>query len=348
MKTEELESRIKQGSTNIDEHLLLGDLYLTSGQFDKLIALYDQTLNLPLSNLNKARIRYEMGEALQYSNKPKEAIESFTSSIRAIKSNKCEEWESLYIEGISYYNLYLLSSDLNKINDFLSKAETIFIKLSENYPDHDDVHIVYSNLADIQTRNEKYDEALHFYNFALQKCSDNHSKIQYLSGIASAYGRKEQYSEAIRYFNKAINQMDASINPTKVYYDMGLIYFQQNLLMEAEDALKKAKQFKNSHPILKRDKEYAADILWHLGTIAYERGQSRDDVVVNFMALLQLINANHFYYTSCHLTLGHFYFMIKIFGKAREHYNEVLKSPNSDEEDIKLAKESLSKLPLDA
>lgn len=342
----ELEKRILRGSKDINEHLMLGDLYFKAGDYEKLIILYNQTIKLQLSKLDQARIYYEKGEALQLLNKPEDAIASFSEAIQTLQHEE-DTWESLYIKGLSSYSLYLLCSDINEAKQH-SKAAFNYLKvITDKYPDHDEIGYVYSPLADIYAKNGEYDSALHCYNMALSQKADDYSTVQYLCGIASVYGMKKQYSLAAQYFKDALKTAN-NTNTSKIFYDMGVMYFEANTLTDANQAFKNALEKMKNDPLLQDNKEYKVDVHWYLGTIAYELGSSRGDVVENFEKVLELIDKKHFYYTSTNLTLGHFYSMTKEFGKAREYYNNVLTAPLSNDEDIKMANECLTQLPFDA
>jgi len=341
----ELEKSILNGSEDINEHLMLGDLYFKAGDYEKLIILYNQTIKLQLSKLDQARIYYEKGETLQLLNKPEDAIASFRKAIQTLQNEK-DTWESLYIKGLSSYNLYLLCSDINETKQHSNAALNYLKIIVDKYPDHDEIGYVYSPLADVYAKNGKYDSALHCYNMALNQKADDYSTVQYLCGIASVYGMKQQYGLAEQYFKDALKTAD-NTNISKIFYDMGVMYYEANSLTDANQAFKNALEQMKNDPLLKDNKEYKVDVLWYLGTIAYELGSSREDVVGSFERVLELIDENHFYYTSANLTLGHFYSMTQKFGKAREYYNNVLSAPIADDEDIKMANECLAKLPFD-
>ena len=348
LKIRKIEIKVQEGSNNINEHLTLGALYFDAGDFDKLISLYDKTLRLSLSELDKGRIYYERGEAYQLSSRYEYSIKSFEKAIKTLQ-NVESSWESLYIKGISSYNLFLLCLDRDKLKQYSDDAINYFNLIIDEHSVHQDIHHVYSSLADIYAKLEEYDKAEYFYSSALEQHVDDLALVQYLSGMASVYGKKSQYDKAIKHFNEALRKANKkSINTSKIYYEMGVVYLAGNFLSEAEKALQIALEEKKSDPLLKDNQEYEVDILWYLGTTAYELGNSDDDVEIYFSKVLELIDNNHFYYTSTHLTLAHLYASMNKDRKAKEHYNNVLIAPFADEEDKKMAKECLSQLSFDA
>ena len=337
-----IETIIKNGSTRIDDHFALGDLYFGIGRFEKIVNLYNKALTLKPTNLDQGRIFYELAEALQLLNKFDESTVYFNKAICAVKGIN-NLWETLYIKGCSYYNLFLSCMDAGKINHYKKKSIHYYSKLIDKHAEHSDIYHVYSAVADIYSKQSEHDMALHYYNLALENVTDDFAKVQILSGIASIYGLKKQSSLCKQFYTDAL-EIANEYNSSKVYYDMGVTYFNDGLFKEANKIFKIALETKAIDKFLKNHQEYEIDIFWHLGAIAYELGINKNDVVHYLGKVLALINIDHFYYSNVNLTLGHFYSSIHKRNEAIEHYSNVLAGTNASEEELKVAKSCLSGL----
>ncbi len=342
---DDLKKSIKAGVATIEDFLTLGGLYFDIGCFDKIIKLYNKALKLKLNKLDKGRIFYELAEALQLLNRFEDSTANFHKAIDAVHENT--SWEALYIHGYSYYNLFLSCMDINKVNIFMEKACDCFFQLIDSYSENSDISHVYYALADIYSKQNEYDMALHYYNLALNNVKEDSLKIQILSSIASVYGEKQQKTLCENYFTEAL-KIATQCNSSKVYYDIGVACFNAGLLEEANRIFKIALEKKSKDQFLKKNQEYYIDILWHLGMIAYELGINDNDVIHYLKTLLTLIDANHIYYSNINLTLGHFYASIYKNNKAREYYNTVLMARNTSEEELTMAKKCLADIPYDA
>lgn len=337
----ELEKKIENHSKNAEDYFLLGREYLSCGDYHKLLALYDKLLNISLPPIDEARVYYEMGEALSLDSEIDKAITSYKNSLLLL-GNMDDSIEVLDLKGLNKYNLYLLSAD----DRYAKEAIDIFKRLIENFDSIEKLLMTCSYLADIFYRLGDYDNALHYYSLAL-KDSDDNQKFWIFSGIAATYSKKNNIDEAILYFNKALSHADTNSPVSQLYYDMGMMYFDANMLDDSYNAFQMALKSKDKETVLKNNIEYEIEILWHMLSIAYEMNEFIN-ITCHFEKLKNLINSDHHYYANTHLKLGHYFFMKGENTKAIDHYNNVLSGPMATKEEIKIAKDCLKKIPFDA
>ncbi len=346
-KVEALEKRIRDNSATVSDYFKLGTIYLDGGDYNKVIHLYDQIIKLSLSNLELSRVYYEKGEALKLSNKNEKAICSYIKSYKLIQT-EANSVDSLDLKGLNKYNLFLHFRESNEGRQHAEEAINYFNLLLKKLDSSDERYFVtLSYLADIYSKLGEYNNALNYYDQILKLSSDNNDIVWALGGVASIYGLRKELKRAEQYFKKAIHKANKTIAISKIYFDMGKMYFENNCFSEADTALRNALLKLEDDVILKENKEYKIDILWYLGTLAYEAGREKD-IEEFFKAIMVSIDNNHYYYANIHITLGHFYSIKNNNEKAREHYNYVLSAPLASEEEINMAKDSLSQIPLDA
>ena len=173
---------------------------------------------------------------------------------------------------------------------FFDMAEILFREYSDDSavvfsqmalyldPDLEESHIMIGN---IQTRHERYDEAIEQYKkiksdsdlyvtaqrqiadlYAEQKNDEkaieilsnlyrNHEDVDALIQIGDIYRYREDYSNAVKNYNKAINLWDDV--PEKywhVLYARGMAYERMKKFKNSEKDLQKALEFRPNHPYL--------------------------------------------------------------------------------------------------
>jgi tetratricopeptide (TPR) repeat protein len=294
--------------------------------------------------IDEARVYYEMGEAYSLDNKIDKAITSYKNSL-FILGGMDDSIEVLDLRGLNKYNLFLLSAD-EAGDRYAKEAICIFKRLIENFGSIEKPLMTCSYLADIFYRIGDYDNALHYYSLALED-SDDIQKFWVFSGITAIYSKKNNIDEAILYFNKALSHADINSPVSQLYYDMGMMYFDANMLDDSYNAFQMALKSKDKETVLKKNIEYEIEILWHMLSIAYETNEFIN-ITCHFEKLKSLINSDHHYYANTHLKLGHYFFMKGENTKAIDHYNNVLSAPMAAKEEIKIAKDCLKKIPFDA
>ena len=345
-RIKELEDIIYKGSKNVEDYFLLGNQYLDCGDFDKLLSLYDNLLKLTLIPIDKAQAYYERGEAYNFNNEPDKAKTSYEKSYQLLQEID-DSIKAVDLRGLNKYNLFILLPESDIGYQYAKEAIGFFKILIEKYNVNEKLFMTYSYLADIFYRLGEYDNALHYYTLALEDSEDTQNiSVWVLSGIATVYGKKNNIEKAIQFFNEALSKADIDTPVSRIYFDMGMMYFTANMFDNAYNPFQDALKSKNKDPRLKNNIEYEVEILWHIGSIAYETDKYVDIIKV-FGKILDIINSNHHYYANSHLILGHYYCMIGNNAQAIEHYNTVLIAPIATKDDINMAKDCLKQIPLD-
>ncbi len=317
----ELVKRIKEESKCIEDFRVLGKIYFDRGDYKKHVVLCDETLELSLTNDERAIILSEKGESLNILNKREEAILCFEQSLILLVNEK-ETPDILYIKGMNHYNLLLYSND-KKRDEYACQAFVEFKELLKNNPDYEKKQMANSTLAFLYCRNQEFDKAIEMYEEAVATCNNDDDKVLSLSGIASVYSENGDYKQSEEVFEKALDLAKDKKYYSKLYFDVGEMYFNSNRPRDAIDAFNNALNYKEYTPSLKDDKEYIAEICWYLGTLEYNYNCDFNKTIGFLSKTLEYINKDHIYYSDSHITLGHCYLAKEDYDKAKEHYNVV-------------------------
>lgn len=342
----ELEERIKKGSNKVDDYFDLGKLYLDSCQYAELLKLYDQLEKLVLSEDEFAHLYYERGEALESSNRVEDAISCYRKSLQYL-SSKDDSDRSLFLKGLNHYNLFLLLLDPDDRKKHGKEAIKTFSVILERYPNFEHQYALYSYLADAAGRLGRYKDALSFYSNALELSSNIAERVGALTGLGTIHGFEKEFEKAEKCFNEALQEANEVIPTSKIYYEKGKMLFEFNSVSEANKAFQAALEQASNDLRLKNNQEYKIEILWYLGTVAYELKEDKA-VKINLSKVLELADKTHYYYANSNLTLGHVYLFEEDYIRARGHYQNVLSAPRSFDKEREIARKCLAQIPLDS
>ncbi len=333
-KEAELVKRIKDGSTRIEDFRLLGKIYFDSGDYKKHVVHCEKTFELALTNDEKAIVLSEKGESLNILGKREEAISCFKQSLVLLENEK-DTLAVLYIKGMNYYDLLLYSNDEKK-DEYAYKALVKFRELLKYSPDYEKKIMANSTLGFLYCRNQEFDKAIEMYENAVAMSNTDDDKILSLCGTATVYSEKGDYKKSEEAFKHALDIAKDKKKYSKLYFDLGEMYFNSDRKREAFDAFNNALNYKEYTPNLQDDTEYIAEIYWYLGTLVYnsinDYNYDFDKVIGYLNKTLEYINEDHGYYYDSYITLGHCYLAKENYSKAKEHYNIVLSATSVTEE----------------
>ncbi len=338
----DLVKRIKDGSKRIEDFRLLGKIYFDRGDYEKHLELCKIVSQMSLTNLEKALIISGKGETLNILGKKDESIECFKQSLKLLKREK-EVSVVLYNKGMNHFNLSLLYYDSEKGDEHSIKSLERLEELSRKDPCYEE-YMVNSHLAELYCRKKEYDKAIGAYTKAIEKSKSNGDKVWSLSGIASVYSDKKDYELSEKAFEQALHLAKENKCSSKVYFDMGVMYFDSDHKQKAIDAFNNALSYKDYDPYLKDNKEYVAEIYWYLGTLAYEYNYDFDKATEYLNNALEIIREDHVDFCHTHIILGHCYLAKENYSKAKEHYNVALSATLINEEQKEMLNKCLKEI----
>jgi tetratricopeptide (TPR) repeat protein len=330
----DIEARIKGGFGGLEDYLWLGKVYMNGGDFNKLLELYEKTLNSLLRNEEKARIVYEKGEVLNILGRKEEALSLFERSVQLISREK-ETPSILYIKGMCHYNLSLLYNG-EKGQQYARLSAKEFKQLTEKFPYHEENAVALLHLGHLCLKFNELDEAIKVYKKALEIAGDAEAKVWCLCGVASVYKEKGAYRKSEENYRQALEIAKGSKFRSNIYFEMGRMFFDSSQREKAIEAFRSALNYLKDDPVLRGNKDYLTDIYWHLGTLTYY-GSDYDKAIGYLNKTLENIDQNHVYYCNSHITLGHSYVATGDLEKAQDHYRLVLLASRATEEELRMA-----------
>ncbi|OGW43467.1 MAG: hypothetical protein A2X57_03045 [Nitrospirae bacterium GWD2_57_8] len=338
----ELEKKVEEGIARIEDYLSLGHIYFAEGQYHKLLSLIEKAYSLQLCVIEKARLLFEKGQALSMIGMPAEAAVCYKVSLNLISTERDSE-SVLDIRGMNYYGLFLLSNRQKSGTQYADKALKAFKRLVEEHPAYDQNAMLYSHIADLHFRLGASDAAIESYKQAIKLSTNNTTRMWFLSGLASIYRDNKDYQKADETFRQALVLAEEKRYLSKLNFEIGLMYFDLNKQKEALAAFAKALEYKEHDPLLKDDRDYLADITWHLGVLEYSTG-NYDEAIKHLTRTLQILDKKSGYYCNAYLTIGHSFLGKGLHGKAREYYMKILESPDATAEEKGEARDALNKI----
>ncbi len=324
----ELVKKIKDGSKCFEDYRSLGTIYFDREDFYEYLVLLDRALALSLTNIERAITLSDKGEALELLGKRIEAHPCFEQSLNLL-TNEEETPDVLYIKGKNHLKLTLSFFNDEREYEHINQAiEKFKVLLDKEYElDYEVKHKATSYLAESYCRNNEFDKAVENYKKAVGISNNDDDRVWSLHGIATVYREKGDYIKSEEAFNQALDMAKDKKYYSKVYFDMGEMYFNSDRKREAFDAFNNALSYKEYAQYLKDDKVYVAEIYWYLGSLIYNSIYDYNydfDKVIGFLSkALEYIKKDHGYYYDSHITLGHCYLAKENYGKAKEHYNVV-------------------------
>lgn len=240
----------KVSPNDADVHFRLGELYESTGKFDKareeqgkvlagdakridaLIAAgrveikggnpqasldflsRGLTLTIQLNNADgKATILNAMGAAYEQLNKPDDAMRNYLEALQIRKTQKQQAGEALVLGNIAR-----VQASLGKPNDaYKSYGEAE--KLQRAIGDKKGLGVTLINLGQLYSERSKYDDALKAFKESLQIHRDNGDEYRQalcLNNIGNVYLAKGQSSDALTYYEGALELRKKGNVPSEI------------------------------------------------------------------------------------------------------------------------------------
>ena len=125
-------------------------------------------------------------------------------------------------------NLHLITSKSTFVNlDTAEKYGNILLKLSVSKQSKDHECKAYHSLADVQRRRSNYDSAIFLAYKSLAIVQDSIQKIKIYNAIGNIYFNNDKYDEALAYYQKVEKlsaQENSPIDLYMNYNNMGMVY----------------------------------------------------------------------------------------------------------------------------
>ncbi len=333
-----LESRIKNGSKNIEDYRLLGKIYFDKGQYDRVLELYETASTLPLSNEERGIILHDKGQASDLLGKKEDAISCFEKSLNLLVSE--EDAGLLHFSGMNHYSLSRLLYHEKKGAEHAGRALEKFETLVQKYPDYEEKKMIYGHMSELYGRLGELDKAVTYFRKAIESAANDEERIGFLLGIGPIYRDRGDYEKSEEACKQALVLAKGKRHLAIINFELGKTCFVSNRVHDAIEAFKKALEFLEFDPVMRSNKEYAIEIFYGLGLLYYQN-EEYDQAIGHLDKASENVSSHHEYYCSTHMTLGHCYLAKGEFDRARSYYVRALSTALVTEEDIKMANECL-------
>lgn len=345
---QELRARILARSQRPEDYTALAHLLLESpGREDEGFAVLEQALELPLPDIQKARISAEVAWFLYELNQRGRAM---TMAKRALSdiAGQPEAPDLLMTRGISHATLAMYEYSMDRVSSdrHSTLAVESFELLLGQYPDWGDLPDACHYAAGVYVLREEYAKAAALYGEAMRRDPSERNRLESLVYLGNALRCQGHYAEAEARLREALGmvEVDRRILP-RIYFELGKLLRVTNRPGEAVIAFEQALSALDFNLALRRNQDFVGEIRWELGYLYCEAKRYEEAISAFREALSNLVRTHAYPYCNALVSLGYCYLMAGQYAKARDCYEEVLASEEASDEERMAAQEGLSRLP---
>ncbi len=343
----ELQQRIAEGSAEIGDYRDLTNMLISAERDEEAVTLYQQALNLPLRNLQKARVSMELGWIHYELRGQRTQAQMLAQRAISLLSSEEENPEVLFLRGMSQS----LLAHCVWFTDAKSGAEAARVALEwlervmVESPDFEEVAVAYGDAARLHNLLGNTEKAITLCQKMLDQKLDKRDRLSCLIVLGEALRRERRFTEAGQVGEEALRNWEADKGMLpRLYFERGLIQRLTNRPTEAQRTFQQVLAALQAHPTLCNDPHFLAEVHWNLAELYYESEAYREAA-----AAFQEVLAHHAkddpYHRNALLWLGHCHLGTGAHAEARDCYQEVLNSPHASETEKASAREGLAALP---
>lgn len=347
---EELRHKIAGGSQNPDDYRNLADLVIAKGGYEEAISLYQQAVNLRLTNFQKARVSMELGWLLYQTGQQSKALQLARSALELL-SQEPETAEVLACKGASQS----LLAHVAWFTDEKSGAEAArvgleWLKQATDEPsDFEGKAIAYVDSARLYILLGDAQEAIKFCERSLQLELNEIDKLSCLAIYGEALWHEKRFPEAEQVLGDAIRYVE-SHRPglykgllLGLSLQLGLIQRSTNRLEEARTTLQKVLGAVQADPHLRNDSQFLGEIYTNLGAVYYD-SEKYDEATAAFKEALVRHSKDDRDHFNALLWLGYCQEAKGDHVNARNSLNQVIVSAHAAEADKTSARRASAEL----
>jgi tetratricopeptide (TPR) repeat protein len=284
-----------------------------------------------------ADVLYKKAECLGMLGRCSEAVPLYKAAIQLVGPDP-KSAEEFDIAGMSHYSLYTMLPP-GESEQHIEPALRCLETLLSNYPDCEEPHIVASYIGELYLARGDFSAAIDAFKRASELCDNPDERIWSLVGLAGVYREQGDHESAQKLYREALVAPPENAR-SRIHFEFGKLLLAAGRLVEAREAFGAALLLREKSPPLLGNPLYLADVLWHLGSVAYQQ-TDREETIRSLEQVLALISRDHAYFANSHITLGHCYAARSDYAKAREHYNLAVFAPFASDQDIEMAQHCL-------
>ncbi len=334
---EELRRKIAAGSTNQKEYRDLAYHLFAIGQYKEAILFYQQALDLPLQDIQKANLSMDLAAVLHEVSRRDEA-QTLAENAIALLSNQGESVEVLLSRGAAYSLLAHFHSftdshaSTNAARQGLDTLERVIAESSES----EKTASAYYFAARIHNLLGSTEKTVTLCEKCLQHDLGERERIECIIVLAEALRSQDRFTEAERVIegarryvgtDKQYVEADKRV-AQRLSLEIGLVQRLSNRLTDAVMTFKQMLVEVEADTALRNDPSILGTIYWNLAAVLYETLDYQGAVVAFEKALIfhPQNEPNHY---KVLLSLGDCYLGTAAYAKARECYEKVIASAYS-------------------
>lgn len=315
-----LESQIKLHPDDVDSHLALVDLYYDEEMFQKAEKILSRLLKRKLGSQSQAELFYRLGLIRCKQHRDEEAL-PFAEKALELDPEFSKMADLYVLLGDAYLANYQAVRVPDRDAHLLGEAEEYFKKVTDAYPDYENMGWVYRQQGQCLRYKEQYHEAIEHFQKALV------SKTTYDWLVADLYERlgtlhalgTKQYDQAITFFQKALDEItfEGKSNwRAQVYLNMSRAYAGME---KSEEALTTARQAMEMLDSQEYDyHEALASVHCNLGDALVHFAGKEDEAMQHYQKYLKLVKKERDdpVNASVYENLGHLYYRKRQYARA--------------------------------
>jgi tetratricopeptide (TPR) repeat protein len=286
---------LARDDSNSDATIMVGICLAHQGKFDEAIPYLKSGSELSTNDEERSIAYVNLAYSYYIKKEWKEAIENYEIAIGLSKNQK--------ISG----NFFNLASAYYELQDYV-KAETTFRKSLALNSSYLPANI---NLGASLLHQGKYDEAIHYYQKAIELSTDDKQCSLLYENIGEIFLHREQWQKAIEIYEIVI-QLNNGKKTTGNFLCLGFAHEKVKNYAEAESAYR---GFLALDPA-----NLAVNI--RLGTCLAHQG--RNDEAIPFFKLSIKLSTHDKERADANFRIGSAYFNLKEYAKAEDAYRESL------------------------
>ncbi|WP_338731966.1 tetratricopeptide repeat protein [Mangrovimonas cancribranchiae] len=201
-----------------------------------------ETLKLPLSKFQEAKVKLTLGDILVYEEKFNEALIYYSQIQRNLKNSTLSQEARFKVAQTSYYKgdfkwaesqLKILKSSTTQL--IANDALDLMLLITDNkYEDSTQTALKLYAKADLMAYQNKNDKAITLLNSILEEHKGKSIEDQALLKQAQLFEEKKQYDKAIANYQNIIANYNDDILADDAYFSLAELY--NNILAEPEKA----------------------------------------------------------------------------------------------------------------
>jgi tetratricopeptide (TPR) repeat protein len=222
----------------------LGDVFMSTEQYDEAMASYEKTLDLYRtldSSLGKAQISWRLGNILMYRKCYDKAMAMYKEALVLLQNTNSPWSEAKVLQSLG--DLFTFA---NYEHDQAAAAYEKALRLYQTVNDRWGVAITYLHLGNVYVQRAELDQAMAVYNMALvlfQELGFTIGEGNARARMADIFYMRGEYQQAVAAYQEALSLlqfMGDHEGEIRVYIGLGGVYEDLRHLRRAEATYKKA------------------------------------------------------------------------------------------------------------